>query len=96
VTRVLGLLDLYEATGDLEHLLFAREIQQRQDDLFWDSEGGAYFASPEGDSSVLVSDSERRRGGRSIWGMLGPLEGIPGWCRTSSELCFNLESLPIQ
>jgi uncharacterized protein YyaL (SSP411 family) len=52
---VLGLLDLYEATGNTEHVLFAREIQQRQDDLFWDSEAGAYFASPEGDSSVLVS-----------------------------------------
>lgn len=49
-----GLLDLYEATGHEDHLLFALELQRRQDDLFWDETGGGYFASPAGDRRILI------------------------------------------
>ncbi|WWD20961.1 hypothetical protein CI109_105439 [Kwoniella shandongensis] len=48
-----GLLDLYEATGDERHALWAVELQKRQDDLFWDEQGGGYFASAP-DEHVLV------------------------------------------
>ncbi|WVQ94810.1 hypothetical protein IAU59_001893 [Kwoniella sp. CBS 9459] len=40
-----GLLDLYQATGKEEHALWAIELQERQDELFWDEQGGGYFAS---------------------------------------------------
>ena len=49
-----GLLDLYEATFDLRHLDWAVELQERQDELFWDAAGGGYFASAAGDPGVLL------------------------------------------
>lgn len=48
-----GLLNLYEATGDESHVLFAEELQKRQDELFWDDHDGGYFTSAE-DPHVLV------------------------------------------
>ncbi len=40
-----GLLDLYEATGDLAWITVARELQARLDLDFWDAEDGGYFES---------------------------------------------------
>ena len=37
---VRALLDLYEATLDPEWMAWAAELQQRQDQLFWDQDGG--------------------------------------------------------
>ncbi|KAL7421404.1 hypothetical protein Q5752_004289 [Cryptotrichosporon argae] len=48
-----GLLDLYEASGDDAHVGFALDLQQRQDELFWDADAGGYFASAP-DPHVLV------------------------------------------
>ncbi|OCF34161.1 cold-induced thioredoxin domain-containing protein [Kwoniella heveanensis BCC8398] len=48
-----GLLDLYEATGKEDHALWAIELQERQDELFWDEQGGGYFASAP-DEHVLI------------------------------------------
>jgi uncharacterized protein YyaL (SSP411 family) len=48
-----GLLDLYEASGKEEYALFAIDLQKRQDELFWDEEGGGYFASAP-DEHVLI------------------------------------------
>jgi hypothetical protein len=48
-----GLLDLYEASGNEEHALFAIDLQKRQDESFWDEEGGGYFASAP-DEHVLI------------------------------------------
>lgn len=49
-----GLLDVYETTGCEDYVLFAFELQKRQDELFWDEEGGGYFASRAGDRRILV------------------------------------------
>ena len=49
-----GLLDLYEADFDVAHLAWAVELQERQDELFWDPTGGGYFASAAGDPGVLL------------------------------------------
>ena len=49
-----GLLDLYEADFDVAHLAWAVELQERQDELFWDTTGGGYFASAAGDPGVLL------------------------------------------
>ena len=51
---IMGLLDLFESTGKEEHLVFATDLQERQDELFYDEEEGGYFASPVGDPYVLV------------------------------------------
>lgn len=48
-----GLIDLYEVTGKETHLVFAIELQQRMDDLFWDNEDGGYFASAP-DEHILL------------------------------------------
>ena len=49
-----GLLDLYEATGDLGWLQWANDLQTIMDRLFWDPVEGGYFSSPEGDPHLLV------------------------------------------
>jgi uncharacterized protein len=48
-----GLLDLYETTFDVRWLTWAVELQQKQDELFWDNKQAAYFPSAGHDSSVL-------------------------------------------
>ncbi|KIJ57162.1 hypothetical protein M422DRAFT_23262 [Sphaerobolus stellatus SS14] len=53
-SMIAGLLDIYEATGNEDHLLFAYHLQKRQNELFWDEDGGGYYASPAGDSRILV------------------------------------------
>jgi uncharacterized protein len=48
-----GLLDLYETSFDVKWLTWAVELQKKQDELFWDNQHAAYFASTGNDSSVL-------------------------------------------
>jgi uncharacterized protein YyaL (SSP411 family) len=49
-----GLLDLYEACFDVRWLSWAIKLQEKQDELFWDSRNGGYFVTSGGDPSVLV------------------------------------------
>jgi uncharacterized protein YyaL (SSP411 family) len=49
-----GLLDLYEASFDIEWLKLAIELQQTQDRLFFDEKNGGYFSSSGRDESVFV------------------------------------------
>jgi len=49
-----GLLDLYEASFDVEWLKLAIELQQTQDRLFFDEKNGGYFSSSGRDESVFV------------------------------------------
>ena len=51
---VQGLLDLYEASFDVEWLKFALELQVTQDGLFFDEKNGGYFSSSGRDESVFV------------------------------------------
>jgi hypothetical protein len=51
---VQGLLDLYEASFDVEWLKFASELQQTQDRLFFDEKNGGYFSNSGRDKSVFV------------------------------------------
>ncbi|GBG84956.1 hypothetical protein CBR_g39419 [Chara braunii] len=53
-----GLIDLYEAGGDIRWLTWALELQNTQDELFLDKEGGGYFSVPEGDSTILLRMKE--------------------------------------
>ena len=49
-----GLLDLYEASFDIEWLKFAVELQETQDRLFFDQKSGGYFTTSGSDMSVLL------------------------------------------
>lgn len=49
-----GLLDYYKASLDLNALHWAKELQDIQDSLFWDTQHGAYFYSKENSPNVIV------------------------------------------
>jgi len=49
-----GLLDLYEASFDIEWLKFAIELQETQDRLFFDNKNGGYFSTSGQDASVVL------------------------------------------
>jgi uncharacterized protein YyaL (SSP411 family) len=51
---VQGLLDLYEASFDVEWLKLAGDLQATQDRLFFDEKHGGYFSSSGRDESVFV------------------------------------------
>ena len=51
---VWGLLELFQADGDPFWLGWARELQARQNDLFWDETGGGWFSTTGNDPSVLL------------------------------------------
>src|SRR5437762_1335488 len=51
---VQGLLDLYEASLDVQWLKFAVELQETQDRLFFDGKNGGYFSNSGKDESVFL------------------------------------------
>src|SRR6266404_4677002 len=51
---VQGLLDLYEASFNVEWLKFATELQATQDRLFFDEKNGGYFSNSGRDESLFV------------------------------------------
>ena len=57
-----GLLDLYEATLDSEWLRFAIELQETQDRLFWDENGGGYFSASANDKSLVLRMKDENDG----------------------------------
>jgi uncharacterized protein YyaL (SSP411 family) len=55
---VFGLLELFQADREAEWLAWALSLQQRQDELFWDDQGGGWFSTTGRDPSVLVRMKE--------------------------------------
>eukprot|EP01025_Chloroclados_australasicus_P065487 TRINITY_DN8924_c0_g2_i2.p1 TRINITY_DN8924_c0_g2~~TRINITY_DN8924_c0_g2_i2.p1 ORF type:complete len:842 (-),score=87.45 TRINITY_DN8924_c0_g2_i2:130-2571(-) len=53
-----GLLDLYECSGELKWLQWAEQLQTKMQELFWDEQGGGYFSSSRGDSTILMRMKE--------------------------------------
>lgn len=49
-----GLLDLYEASFDVEWLKLATDLQETQDRLFFDEKNGGYFSTSGQDESVFL------------------------------------------
>lgn len=49
-----GLLDLYEADFDTRWLEWAMQLQEKQDEIYEDSETGGYWASDPRDESVVM------------------------------------------
>lgn len=55
---VWGLLELFQVDGDARWLGWALELQARQDELFWDAQGGGWFSTTGTDPSVLLRMKE--------------------------------------
>lgn len=53
-----GLIDYYVASLDVTMLYWAKELQELQDDMFWDNTNGGYFYSPAAQSDVVVRMKE--------------------------------------
>jgi len=53
-----GLLDLYETQFDRRHLDLAIRLTEKQRELFEDREGGAFFSTTAGDSSLVLRVKE--------------------------------------
>jgi uncharacterized protein YyaL (SSP411 family) len=51
---VQGLIDLYEASFDVEWLKLAAQLQETQDRLFFDEKNGGYFSTSGKDQSVVL------------------------------------------
>jgi len=51
---IFGLIELYEASFNSEWLRAAIELQNKQDELFWDESQGAYFDHDGEDGTVLL------------------------------------------
>ncbi len=51
---IFGLIELFQADGDPEWLSWAIDLQRRQDELFWDENGGGWFSTTGHDASVLL------------------------------------------
>src|SRR6184192_975718 len=49
-----SLVDLYEASFDVEWLKFAIQLQETQDRLFFDEKNGGYFSTSGKDESVFL------------------------------------------
>jgi uncharacterized protein YyaL (SSP411 family) len=53
-----GLLELFEATGEASWLQWARDLQARLDDRFWDDVAAGWFSTTGDDPSVLLRMKE--------------------------------------
>jgi len=51
---VWGLLELYEACFDVEHLKWALSLQQQMNDRFWDEKNGGFFLTPDDGEKLPV------------------------------------------
>ncbi len=68
-----GLIDLYEATFDVEWLAWARRLQAKMDALFWDEEHGGWFNSAAGASDIVLRLKEDYDGAEPAPSSVGAL-----------------------
>lgn len=57
-----GLLDLYETSFDIGWLQWAARLQDKMDEMFWDSDDGGYFNTREEDRSIIARMKENYDG----------------------------------
>jgi uncharacterized protein YyaL (SSP411 family) len=81
---IFGLLELFAASGDPDWLRWAIELQQRQDELFWDETGG-WFSTTGQDPSVLVRMKEDYDGAEPSASSVGALNLLSLWHLTGDE-----------
>ena len=68
-----GLLDLYEASFDVEWLKFAAQLQETQDRLFFDESKGGYFSTSGNDESVFLRMKDDNDGAEPAASSVGAL-----------------------
>ncbi|KAI5800275.1 hypothetical protein DFH27DRAFT_482843 [Peziza echinospora] len=51
---ILGLLNLYEATFNVDYLQWAYKLQQTQISLFWDNTSGGFFSTPSTATDLIL------------------------------------------
>ena len=96
---VQGLIDLYEATFEIEWLRWADLLQDRMDELFWDEAGGGYFSSSGGDPSILLRLKEDYDGAEPAPSSVGTMNLLrlaaiaPDPDRRSSQAMRTLNAL---
>ncbi len=90
---IFGVLEVFQATGGAQWLAWARELQARQDELFWDAEGGGWFSTTGADPSVLLRMKEDYDGAEpsptavsalNVW-TLAHLTGEPAYGARAAE-----------
>lgn len=57
-----ALLDLYEVTFDERWIKWAYDLQEKQNELFYDTENGGYFNVTKHDKSILIRMKEEQDG----------------------------------
>jgi uncharacterized protein YyaL (SSP411 family) len=75
-----GLLDLYEASFEIDWLRFAIDLQETQDRSFYDAENGGYFSGAGNDPSILLrlkEDNDGAEPGRQFYRGVESLEARP-------------------
>jgi uncharacterized protein YyaL (SSP411 family) len=88
-----GLLELFQSSGDVEWLAWARQLQRRLDELFWDEVDGGWFSTTGDDPSVLLRAKEDHDGAEpsptSVSAlnllMLSHLTGEPEYVRRATQ-----------
>ena len=70
---VWGLLELFQTDGNPEWLTWAITLQARQDELFWDDDGGGWFSTTGQDPSVLLRLKEEYDGAEPSAGSVSTL-----------------------
>ena len=90
---IFGVLEVFQATGDAAWLTWARTLQARQDELFWDAAGGGWYSTTGADPSVLLRMKEDYDGAEpsptavsamNLW-TLAQLTGDAGYGRRLAE-----------
>lgn len=96
-----GLLELYTANGKPEHLKTALQLQDQQDTLFGDEEGGGYYLTGSDAEELLFRPKESYDGaipsGNSITALnlfrLARLTGDDRWERKAEQQLLHFRSV---
>jgi len=82
-----GLLDLYEATFDPADLEWALALQEKQNALFWDQEGGGFFSSAADAPDLPVRMKESHDGAEPSANSVAALNLLRLGAITGSDVC---------
>eukprot|EP01128_Nolandella_sp_AFSM9_P000241 TRINITY_DN10411_c0_g1_i1.p1 TRINITY_DN10411_c0_g1~~TRINITY_DN10411_c0_g1_i1.p1 ORF type:complete len:1009 (-),score=185.49 TRINITY_DN10411_c0_g1_i1:56-3082(-) len=55
-----GLIDLYQASGNIEHLSWAKSLQDTMNELFFDAERGGFFSTELDAPNILIRMKEEQ------------------------------------
>ena len=80
-----GLLDLYETSFDVKWLSWAVQLQQKQDQLFWDARQAAYFATAGNDSGILFRMRDDYDGAEPSANSVSGMNLVRLWQMTNRE-----------